>query len=153
MRFWQRILVGVLFSIATSQSFAADVNVTGWSYTLPSTITNAGDYYATILESDLPTTASPDITGLITDTDSWTLKASTIVTGITIAVKRSGIGTGNGTIVGGDNYITLTSAEQTLFTGTGNRSSIPLQFQISGFDVNDGNGNKNIAIQYRITTP
>ena len=58
---------------------------------------------------------------------------------LTLNVKRSSDGTGDGTISGGTSYLSVTSTDQQLFTGTGDRSQIGLQYQIGGFSVNNIN--------------
>ena len=150
MFFRKQILAGVISIVAATTTLAANVNVTGWNHTLLDSITSAGEYYPSTLENELPSTASVNITGLVADTDPWRLMASTSMADINIAVQCSNAGTGNGTISGCNNYTTLTSSEQEIFRGTGNRSSIPLKFKITNFDVTDGSGTKDIQIQYKV---
>ena len=150
MFFRKQILAGVISIVAATTTLAANVSVTGWNHTLLDSITSAGEYYPSTLENELPSTASVNITGLVADTDPWRLMASTSMADINIAVQCSNAGTGNGTISGCNNYTTLTSSEQEIFRGTGNRSSIPLKFKITNFDVTDGSGTKDIQIQYKV---
>ena len=134
---------------------AAEVTVTDWgnSYSLTDSITNAGEYYPSTLENELPATATASISGL-TSTDTWRLMASTTMIGINIAVQCSGQGTsGDGSVSGCNDYKTLTSSEQEIFSGTGNPANIPLKFKLPNFDVTDGTGTKNIEIQYHVVTP
>jgi hypothetical protein len=108
---------------------------------------DAGMYYPSTLESELPTTATVSISGLMNPTDTWKVVASTSVTGISIDVRcRPGT-------VPNCSYKTLTNSEQEIFSGTGNHANIPLDFMIKNFDVTDGTGTKNIEIQYRVVTP
>ncbi len=151
MRFWFSRFLGLILTVTSITGYTADITVQGWSHPLTlGSITNAGEYYPSTLENELPTDASANITGLAADTDAWTLMASTTMTGINIEVQCSSSGTGNGTISGCNNYTTLTSSEQEIFRGTGNRSSIPLKFKITNFDVTDGSGTKDIQIQYKV---
>ena len=72
-------------------------------------------------------------------TGSWTVKARkndvNWPSGVNIAVKRTGGGSGFCTISGGTSYLTLTTADQTLFSGSLNRSGIPLQLKTEGLSV------------------
>lgn len=51
---------------------------------------------------------------------------------IDVYVKRTGGGTGTGSISGGLNYQEITSTSNQFFTGTGTLSGIPLQFMTNG---------------------
>lgn len=151
-----RYLVGLLFAGLSLPGYTADITVTGWSTSLPDSVMDAGMYYPSTLESELPTTATVSISGLMNSTDTWKVMASTNITGININVQcsenRSSI-TNENTVSGCNNYTSLTSSEQEIFSGTGNPAGIPLKFKITNFDVTDGTGTKNIEIQYRVVTP
>lgn len=153
---WGLVILIQITSHFFPMAYAASLTVTDWTYNLPSNITNAGEYYPSILENELPTTAHISISGL-NPGDTWTLKASTSSSSeIAIDIKRTTGGEVNvdsGILSGGESYINLTSAQQTIFTGTGNWNNIPLLFKISNLDVTDGYGNKNLPIQYSLTTP
>jgi hypothetical protein len=56
-------------------------------------------------------------------------------TNLNLYVKRTGNGTGSGSISGGTSYILLTSTDQAFFSGYRNRTSIPLQLKIDGVSV------------------
>lgn len=70
---------------------------------------------------------------------SWTLKVRFGGTqwpaDVSLAVRRTSNGTGAGAISGGTGYLPVTSADQILFTGSGDRSNIQLQLQADGFSV------------------
>lgn len=136
--------------IAATPVHAISVTATDWGYSLPDNITNAGDYYG----GALTTTTDVSVGGTTSSSQAWTLavRLSTAVTGMTVQVKRTGAGTGDSIPTGGDSFITLTTAQQTLCSGTGNVATIPLEYQISNFDVTDGNGAKAIELEYQITT-
>ncbi|MDX9989557.1 hypothetical protein [Thiothrix unzii] len=138
-----RYLVGLLFAGLSLSGYTADIGVTGWDYSLPNSITNAGEYYPSTLESELPTTATVSISGL-NDTDTWEVRASTNITGISIDVRCR-----PGTVSDCD-YKALTSSKRKIFSGTGNHASIPLDFMIKNFDVTDGNSTIKIEIDYEV---
>jgi hypothetical protein len=50
-------------------------------------------------------------------------------------VRRTGNGTGPGSISGGLNYLEITDAEQIFFSGSRQRRDIPLQFRLEGLSV------------------
>ena len=52
-----------------------------------------------------------------------------------LAAKRTSSGSGTGTVSGGTSYLTLTSTDQTLFTGRGNKSSVAIRLRLSGVSV------------------
>jgi hypothetical protein len=73
------------------------------------------------------------------------------VNGLTIQVRRVNNGSG-GTVTGGDNYLTLSTVSQTFFCGSGDMSSIGLQFQVIDFGIDDGNGTDTWNILYKVET-
>ncbi len=144
MQFWLHKCLLLILAITTTTGYAAEISVTGWDYSLlPNSIINAGEYYSSTLESELPTTATVSISGL-NDTDTWEVRASTNITGISIDVRcRPGT-------VSDCGYKTLTNSKHKIFSGTGNHTNIPLDFMIKNFDVTDGNGTINIKIDYEV---
>lgn len=56
---------------------------------------------------------------------------------LSLALKRMGDGTGNGTIVGGTTtYQPLDASAQVFFEGVGVRSDIPIHCRVEGIDLN-----------------
>lgn len=147
MQFWRQTVAGLMLTSTVTTGYAADISVTGWDYSLPNSITNAGEYYSSTLESELPTTATVSISGLMNPTDTWKVVASTNVTGIGIEVRCDSGAMSN------CSYKKLTAGEQDIFNGTGNHPNIPLKFKITNFDVTDGTDIEDITIQYRVVTP
>ncbi|OQX03274.1 MAG: hypothetical protein BWK73_40095 [Thiothrix lacustris] len=154
MQFWQHLLLGVALATVTfpANAISVDAADNDWTSTPLSSanITNAGEYYA----DSFTTSTNVNISGIANSSQAWTVsvRLTTLVNGLAIAVKRTGNGTGfpSG---GDDTYYPLNNtAFQPLFTGSGNISGIPLEFQISNFDVTDGNGTKDIQIEYQVTT-
>ncbi|QTR54783.1 hypothetical protein [Thiothrix unzii] len=150
MQFWQHFLLGVALAITALPANAISVIADDWSHSLPDNITNAGTYY----NDSFTTTTSITISDTSSSSQAWTLSVRLInlVNGLTIATKRTGRGTDGNEPNGGDSiYQTLGTVFLPLFTGSGNVSNIPLEFEISNFDVTDGNGIKDIQIEYEVT--
>ncbi len=143
--------------------FAISISTTDFDYPTLSTLTTAGEYYDTSFESSssaatlsisaAPGTPSADNSECGATNPAWKISAwlSTSVTGLTIQVKRVGNGSG-GSLTGGDTYLTLNTAAQTFFCGSGDISSIGLQFQVTDFSEADGNGTDTWAIRYTVET-
>lgn len=55
--------------------------------------------------------------------------------GVSLSVRRTGEGSGGGTITGGDSYISVTRRDVVFFEGTGDKTAIPVQYKISGMSV------------------
>jgi hypothetical protein len=148
MQFWQHLLLGVALATLTLPANAISVAADDWTDTLADT-TNAGDY-----ADSFTTSTSINISGTTSSSQTWELSArlTTAMTGLTIDVKRTGNGSGDSVPSGGNADQTLTTAFQPFFTGSGNVSGIPLQFLIRNIDVTDGNGTKDIKIEYQVTT-
>lgn len=150
----------LLMILLSKPASAVTVNATNdWAACeLQGTITNAGDYYSSTLESDgiilNCNHAYLSIDGVDTSTTAWTVSSrlTNNVTGMTVELIRTGNGTGDSSLIGGGSYTPLTTAFQNIFTGQGNVSSIPLNFRINNFDVTDGYGNHNFQIEYQIIT-
>ncbi len=149
MQFWQSLLLGGVLATLTLPAGAISVTADDWTHSLTDNIRNAGEYY----DSTISTSTNVNISGTTNSSEAWTLavRLSSAVTGLSIAVKRTGAGSGDSIPSGGDSNVPLTTAFQNLFTGTGNVSTIPLEFSISNFDVSDGNGTKSIQIEYQVT--
>lgn len=141
-----RIIVLVLFSVtAYSQTISASP---GWNYSVTSgTVSEAGSDY-----SISPTSATNQtlvsITGLGIFGDTFTVRVNKLDSdwnnNLSLQVIRTGAGTaggfGGGSITGGSSYITLTNSPQVFFSGTtgflsGSRTSIPIQYRITGISV------------------
>ncbi len=149
MKWWRHLLLGVALATLTLPAHAISVAAADWTYTPPTDITNAGEYYA----DSFTTSTTVDISGTSSSSQAWTVsvRLTNLVNGLTITTKRTGNGTGD-SIPSGSSTYQLTTAFQPLFTGSGNISGIPLEFRISNFDVTDGNGTKDIQIEYQVTT-
>jgi hypothetical protein len=151
------LLLGLATFLQASQ--AIELDVTDWSCELAEAgVQNAGDYYPSELQPGdtatlTCTNATASITGLINNTDSWSLTArlASALSGMTLEIKRDGPASTGNPPTGGNDFITLTTASQAFFSGTGNTEGIPLTFRISNFDVNDGYSLNQIDIDYVAT--
>lgn len=80
-----------------------------------------------------------DISGTTGDTDNWSVNIrrtdTTWDSDFTVYVRRTGGGTGGGTISGGTTFQAVTTTDAQLFTGAGDRSGIQLEFKVTGFSV------------------
>jgi len=156
-----RILI--FFLVLSSQVFAISISTTKFDYPALNALTTAGEYYDTSFEStssaatlsisSAPIMQSADNTECGATNPAWKISASlnTSVNGLTIQVRRVNNGSG-GTVTGGDNYLTLSTASQTFFCGSGDISSIGLQFQVVDFSVDDGHGTDTWNILYKVET-
>lgn len=132
---------------------------TDWSTcALADTVSDAGDYYASTIESVHLlhcNDALLSVTGLANSTTTWTISARLAAlpsATLNLELIRVGVGIGNSSPNGGDNYLLLSTAYQDFFTGQGNITDIPLQFRVNNLDPIDGNGAKDFQIEYQITT-
>ncbi|MGV6808906.1 MAG: hypothetical protein ACWA5U_03425 [bacterium] len=142
---------------------AVSIDSTSWSCNLTeSAITSAGDYFSSTLTPESTTGltcngATLSVTGTAASDTAWTVSArlASPVSGLTVELIRTDIGSGDSTPTGGDNYIALSTANTMFFSGAGNVSSIPLSFRVSNFGVEDGrdwNANNSIHIEYEVVT-
>ena len=144
----------LLFACQLPSAQAADISLVGnWTEVIDSNdlTAGAGSDLSSPIESN---TAQATIDITTTGGSGWTVKVSKSdinwPAGVSLAVKRSSDGTGAGTISGGTTYLTLTGTEQTLFTGSDDRSSIQLQLKTQSLSVNDAPDNYSATLSYRI---
>ncbi len=144
-----------LLTVNTCQAISITTSINWASCQLPDTLTNAGDYYASSIESSTLTCADAtlSVSGAASSTTNWTITSRLLNSpaGLNVDLMRSGNGSGDSTPAGGNSYATQTTAAQVFFTGTGNVSLIPIRFKISNFDVSDGHGTQNIQLSYEVT--
>ena len=51
---------------------------------------------------------------------------------LTLSLRRTSDGSGSGTILGGSGYVQLSSLDTEIFSGIGDRSSVAVQFRLTG---------------------
>ncbi|MFC6674154.1 hypothetical protein [Marinobacterium aestuariivivens] len=149
-------LIGALLLITCSLSpaQAADVSVVGnWSELIDSNDLTAGagsDLRSPIESGSALATVDISATG----GSSWAVKVSKSdinwPTGVSIAVRRTSDGTGAGTISGGTGYLIVTGTEQTLFSGSGDRSGIQLQLKTENLSIGDAPDTYGATLTYRV---
>jgi hypothetical protein len=127
----------LFFSFYGSQKMNAQ-----WAYTFSNAIIEAGVNHATTSVTSATNQTTFGIRFGITS-GTYTIHVNKVDTdwdsGLVLSVRRSGNGTGSGTISGGTTFTTVTNAMQPFFTGTmpayGTRSNITIQYQISNISV------------------
>ena len=77
-------------------------------------------------------------------------ETSTLPPAVSIAVRRTSNGTGNGSISGGTDYLVVTDDEQILFQGVGDRNGIGQQLRLAGISIKQGAGAHSCNLIYRI---
>jgi hypothetical protein len=147
------------------QASAITITATHWDYPESSfsVLSQAGDYYDSSFESTAsaafvsvgaaPTSAVNNNTHCGATNPAWkvTARLSTTVIGLQIRVKRVTNGSG-GSLLSGENYLTLNTVAQTFFCGSGDIASIGLQFQINNLGVEDSYGTNTWQILYSVET-
>ncbi len=120
-----------VLSIATTGSWSKSVDandlVAGAGTDLVSTQTSSSNQ------------GSIDVSGTTGDSDNWRIDVKRVDTtwdsDFTIYVRRTGDGTGSGSISGGTTFQEVTTTDATFFSGSGDRSGINVEFKIEGFSV------------------
>ena len=159
-RLWKRAilqLIGVLTLWAVVEA-AVSITVTGsWSLVLGSGNLQGGA--GSNLVSTYTSNANQallTVSGATTG-QAWTVSVlridSTWDGSLVLSLRRTGGGSGTGTVSGGTTYLTVLTTSQTFITGTGNLSNIPLQERLAGVSVSLGAGTFTTTIRYTITTP
>lgn len=111
-------------------------------------LTSSGDWVASVSAANLAAGAGSDlqtqfesISGVTTLTISnapgeWSLRARRNGTqwnsAVAVFVKRTSAGSGAGSITGGGGYVEVTATDSEIFTGSGPRSGVSLQFKLTG---------------------
>jgi hypothetical protein len=148
------VLSGALCLAVASVAQAADLTVTGsWSETLgpPDLVDGAGtDIRSPITSGSYQATLDIANTGGAAWTIGVRRASSNLPTGVAIAVRRTTTGTGDGGISGGESFLTVGGTEQTLCSGTGDRSGVGLQLRLNSISVAHGTGSFGATLTYRI---
>jgi len=136
--------IALLALLAASPGHALSFTVSGgWSLTV-GTSDLAGPA-GSGLEPQYQSAANAvlvDISGALLDTEPWTVTIHRVDVSwdgsLSLSMARTSEGLGAGSISGGLTLQPLTLTAQTLFQGTGNRSSIQLQLELDGVSVSIG---------------
>jgi hypothetical protein len=69
---------------------------------------------------------------------------------LSIHIRRTSNGTGEGIIEGGENFILVEESPKLLFRGKGEKRSITVQLKISGVSINIPPGSRGFRIYYEV---
>ncbi len=93
-----------------------------------------------------------DVTNCTDDSDNWRIDVRRIDDGgwhedLILYLKRTSDGNGGGSVSGGLSYLEITTTDTQLFSGTGNRTGIDLQYKLTGMstDVSPENYSQTIV--------
>ncbi len=150
------LAAGVLSMLLSSGGSAAGINLFGnWSTEIGlNTLTGGiGTDYASPIESDSGQAAVE-----ISDTGGgpwrvWVRQDGPLPSGVTLAVRRSGLGNGVGSISEGNSYVALSQAEQLFFSGEQDRAAITLQLALFGVSISHPPGSNGCSVIYRVSQP
>jgi hypothetical protein len=117
-------------------------------------ITATGSWNRTIDTSDLASGAGSDLIGIYEstvnatvltvfnttgNTDNWRIDVrrsdSTWHGDFILYIQRTSDGTGGGSITGGLSYIAIGTTDSQFFSGAGDRSSVNLQYKLTGMSI------------------
>jgi hypothetical protein len=121
---------------------AIDISAAGgWSETVDQSdlVSGAGSSLIDTYESTVSGT-SIDVSNCSDDADNWRVEVRRIDDGdwygdFVLYVKRTSSGDGGGSVSGGLSYVEITATDTELFSGAGNRTSIDLQYKLTGMSI------------------
>ncbi len=133
---------------------AAEINLVGsWlkSFDIQDLRSGVGSDFRSPVESDVneKSIEISNATGL-----SWAIKVRRADTNmpaqVGVAVRRTTNGIGDGTIAGGESYLTISEQEQVLFSGSGDRVGVGLQLRLEGISIKEDPGLYSAMLIYRV---
>ncbi len=139
---WPLVLLTILSLGTPSKAQAIDITATGdWTSLVigaANLIGGAGTDLQSTYESAADQT-SITVSNCTSPDDAWRVDVrrtdGTWDTGVTLSVRRTGDGTGTGSISGGSTYQAVGTIDVTFFTGSGDRTALPISYQLSGVSV------------------
>lgn len=145
-----------LWLLAT-KSEAIDLSAAGgWGETIDASdlVAGAGTNLVDTYESFTDATYLT-ISDCIDDSDSWRVDARRVgedgwYSDFTLYVKRTSDGSGNGSISGELSYVEITSTDTQIFSGTGDRSNITIQYKLTGMSINVSPSNYNTMVLFTV---
>jgi hypothetical protein len=95
------------------------------------------------------------ISNCLDDSDSWRVDARMAddggwFGGFILYVKRTSDGTGNGSIFGELSFIEITSINTPLFSGTGDRADLTIQYKLAGMSINVSPKNYDTMVLFTV---
>lgn len=94
-----------------------------------------------------------NITGTVGSDDAWQVqvrKSDTWPSEVSLQLKRTGDGSGGGTVSGGNSYIVVGTSDADFFNGTGDRTAIPVQYKISGMSISVPPDNYSTSVTFTV---
>jgi hypothetical protein len=95
-----------------------------------------------------------NITGTAGSDDAWEvrvrMKASSWPKEMTLQLRRTGDGDGGGALEGGSSYLSIGESDTFFFSGSGDRTAIPVRYKISGISLSVPAGRYSAVITYTI---
>jgi hypothetical protein len=148
------VILGVL--VANGAAAAISVNAVGsWSRTVAASdlVAGAGSDLHSSYES-AAAQVSLHISGATDKDDAWRVDVSktngTWSGAFHLFVRRTGNGDGAGSISGGATYQEIGSMATAFFSGAGDRTSIPLQLELSGMSVQASPNTYSTTVTYTV---
>jgi hypothetical protein len=154
---WGRARTVVLVLAAALGLFAlaeaANITITGsWSRTISASDLTGGA--GSNLTATYTSATNQVLMGVTTTLTNWRVDVlridSTWNASFVLSIRRTGSGTGTGSVSGGTSYLTILTTSQTFVTGSGNLSSIPLQERLGGVSVSIPVATYTTTIQYTV---
>ena len=138
----KQIFYSIIFILLVfTKAEAIDITATGsWSRTIDASdlVSGAGSDLVGIYESAVNATVLT-ILNTTGNTDNWRIDVrrsdSTWHGNFNLYIQRTSDGTGGGSISGGLSYIAIGTTDSQFFSGAGDRSSVNLQYKLTGMSV------------------
>lgn len=127
----------------------------GWTFVIDSSylVGGAGSDLMKSFESKLDATVI-NITSTGGSGDAWQVQVRksgvSKLHGVTLYVKRTGDGSGSGTVSGGSSYVAVETSDTDFFEGSGDRMGITVQYKVSDISINVPPGNYSATIIFTV---
>ena len=149
--------VTVAFLILSGPSACAvDIYATGGcNFIIDSSclVGGAGSDLMKSFESKLDATVI-NITGTGGSGDAWQVRVRksgvSKLHGVTLYVKRTGNGSGSGTVSGGSSYVAVETSDTDFFEGSGDRTDITVQYKVSGISIKIPPGTYSTVVTFTV---
>jgi len=142
--------------LSVSGAGAIDIAVTGpWSLTIDEDdlIAGAGSDLISTYESNTDQ-VSIVISNTTGNDDNWRVDVrrtdTTWHSDFVLSIKRTGDGTGGGSITDGTTYQQVGTTNSEMFSGAGDRSNIPIQLQLGGVSLQVAPDTYSTTITYTV---
>jgi len=156
----RRIIVLTAISLfLLSSSAEAVITITasgGWTTQVVSAtnlIAGAGSDLNSTYQSTAGITTI-NIAGCKNKSDTWRVDVSRVNAtwdaSLSVYVRRTSDGTGTGSITGGLTYIQVTTANTAFFNGAGDRTTVGVQYQVTGVSLNVPPSNNSTSVVFTI---